>query len=86
MHSTALVGLCLAACAVMATGQFAGGEEKAAARKSDIPYIQCQVCQHLVREAARSTKRRRDDLNPGKKVKPYTQINTLIGLELDCLL
>lgn len=70
MHRVAVMGLCFMACAVVATGQFKGGEEKAPARKSDIPYIKCQVCQHLVREAARSIKKRRDGLNPGKKVKP----------------
>ncbi|GMH42954.1 hypothetical protein BSKO_10876 [Bryopsis sp. KO-2023] len=49
-----------------------GREEKAPAKKSDIKYIRCAVCQNLIREASRLTKRLRDDVKPGKQVREIT--------------
>jgi hypothetical protein len=51
-------------------GGMGGGEPpKAMAVKSDIPFIRCQVCEALVKQAYRHTKAERAALKPGQKVR-----------------
>lgn len=47
-------------------GQLPGKDEKAPAIKESLPFIQCQVCQNLMRETTRNINKLRDDLPPGK--------------------
>ena len=41
---------------------------KAAAVKSDIKFIKCQVCEAVVKQATRRVKAMRSELKPGTKV------------------
>lgn len=45
------------------------GEKKAAARKEDIQYIRCQVCETFVKQAIKTVKTLREAEKPGKKVR-----------------
>lgn len=64
----------LALCATCCDAQFGGmgmgmgGEPEATAVKSDLPYIRCQVCETLAKNAYRQVKTAQDALKPGKKV------------------
>lgn len=44
------------------------GENKAPARKADIPLIKCQVCELYVKQAIKATKELRAAVKPGHKV------------------
>ena len=69
---TALAALALLAASVagqMPPGQFGGGRPSFTAVKSDIPYIECGVCEALAKNAYRQVKTARDALRPGKKVR-----------------
>lgn len=45
-----------------------GDKPKAAAVKSDIPFIRCQACEAMMKQAHRHTKSTRENLKPGQKV------------------
>lgn len=45
------------------------GRAAAKAVKSDVQYIECQVCELLAKNAYRQVKAKRDQLKPGKKVR-----------------
>jgi hypothetical protein len=52
-------------------------EPKAAAVKSDIIFIRCQVCEAVVKQAVRRVKGMREELKPGKRVEESAIIDFL---------
>eukprot|EP00199_Chlamydomonas_sp_CCMP681_P005464 CAMPEP_0119107866 /NCGR_PEP_ID=MMETSP1180-20130426/12000_1 /TAXON_ID=3052 ORGANISM="Chlamydomonas cf sp, Strain CCMP681" /NCGR_SAMPLE_ID=MMETSP1180 /ASSEMBLY_ACC=CAM_ASM_000741 /LENGTH=243 /DNA_ID=CAMNT_0007093413 /DNA_START=60 /DNA_END=787 /DNA_ORIENTATION=+ len=57
------------------------GPDKAPARKADLPFIRCQVCQAIVKQSVASVKAMRSALKPGKKLE---EADIIEGLEKMC--
>ena len=67
----AAVAVALLLLSAPASGQFGGmpaSRPEPKAVKADVPYISCQVCELVAKNAYRQVKAKRDALKPGKKV------------------
>lgn len=70
--AVAVVALAVAAVLLIlhADGAAAAGPKKpaTAARREDVPYIRCQVCERIAREISEQVARKQQALSPSKKV------------------
>jgi hypothetical protein len=64
-----LVAVALAAVLLQPAAAAAGQKKPAtAARREDIPYIRCQVCERIAREISEQVAKKQQALPPSKKV------------------
>jgi ABC-type sugar transport system substrate-binding protein len=64
-----LVAVALAAVLLHPAAAAAGQKKPAtAARREDVPYIQCQVCERIAREISAQVAKKQQALPPSKKV------------------